>query len=433
MPADYVSWAMELWALVLVNIVTGVVLYFFFAMRYSRAIQQRDRGIVEQMARIALEMRTQSESTLEQIARKQESVYQLARLVEDLSLKLLSAEPDSAPQSKPAPRSTKPGTKKKGPATVKARPGPRQATKAAGPSTRKAAPNRSASSAGQPASAATRTPYREVEPESSAEQAAALRALASLPPDRLDLMPATHSVEDAWQQGRLLDRLEPGASNPASSGPVRPLPGAASATDSFGRQAGGWVRQLGQLTRRLFGIETYTAAAPTQPAIAKPNDASAVGPGFEELLGRQLAQKQATVPSAPAPLVAESEAGAAEPATADLLPDLELPYTSPVRFEMRPRPSSSVDPDEPPVSRAIEGERRQRLADHQAQYAPAELAGQPLSYNPAQERQDFIRSLLQKGMADQEVMAQTGATLGELQLLRNLPQNPRPRKYRIRT
>ncbi len=405
---------MELAALALVNVVTAVAMYFFFSVRFSRAVRQtieesRKNSLLRELkenVELTIEYINSSLDTMDQ---KTRSFYQLLRRSEELveTLTELQADAIARASSTGAAKSKK----KKVAARGKART-PAKSKKTASSSKKKAA--RTPASTGpadfndDAAIAAGR--FGDAEPAAAEDTNYNVdRVLADVGADRLEISQPAESVESAYRSGEL--------SRPA--GETRPAQPPAA--------GGGLISRVGQVALRILGIDSLPDGGADRATSAGDAGESAPAP-----------RQRFEIPELPPERV---------PGESGLLP--RLPDT-PAAQSDRPRQSAAPRTDYFDRGSAAAPDAAGSPRDRQnpgAGYGPA-FSMQPELPPPAEilraeglvgrteageaGRREVIRTLLRYGYGSAEIARATGIALPRVELVAALPDGgPRPRRQRL--
>ena len=421
---------MELLVLILVNIVTAVVMYVVFSIRFTKAVEEaRANPIIRELKdniQITIEF---INTSLDLMDEKTKTFYQLVRRSEEIAKQL-----EESP--KPARRSTAKSSSKSAGKTTK---------KASSKTTRKKNTSRKAS---EPMAAAIENP-----PTSENEPAPPLqalggpgidqdhspgsdpmeRALSGLGDDRLDLTPPADDSTAAYRAGELSAGLAQafGGVQPAQPGPV-----------------GRFLSGMGSRMRSLFGGGTASAGtsdsagaadstgAPLQQGAPTSSGEQADFAGVLSRTGDRLvakAEREAAArnrqPRSMNPrdilelssesaeqIIAQSLGTEASPASAPELPGLEGDTESAVagRERMEPRqPASSPEAEKLNIDAVLA------------------RSGLDLRDRSPAGRADRIKELLRHGFDPRAISAGTGIALPEVELIASLPEGAmRPRRRR---
>lgn len=406
---------MELAALALVNVLSALAMYLFFSMRFTRAIEeQRKLPLTRELKdniRLAIEFINSSVDLMDQ---KSRTFYQMVRRAEELSARLeefsaLERESAAAPKKR---RSRKTNDSAQGALPV--------APAAAAP----VAEAPAAVVAEKPAATRTAAPVRRSSYAAAyggrEESYDVERALDRLGADRLDITPVAPTVDAAFRSGELsrtADRF---------------------AESQTGDVLSGFLGRIGGAVRRTLGLESsltglnYEDVVRAARAAREPGSAAA-----PQGSGQTSERPRFVIPAAPEAPVLEARPprrAPAEEGPRELLPRLD-------RFESS-GPAFSAEPE------GLYGPQRTRADGRRTRDAEADAASDPLLdaletalqrgelrkfvLTERSQRTQVLRALLSYGYRPEEISAETGVGLAEIELAAALPAGGRrPRKQRL--
>lgn len=394
---------MELAALVLVNLFLAVLMYLFFSMRFTRALEQARKSAMPAELRDNLRLAVQFiDNSIEFIQDKQQSFYQLVRRGEEISATLreqidrLEAEPKRRGKRNAASR-------KIAEDSVPAMPAPSANAARNKSETRLHSAAMDEVSLFQGGAIERKAAPRTGEPPEEAHYAdtAIERALGRLGADRLEISPPPQSAESAYRQGMLSRSRE--SSAPASGG---------------GEAVANVLGRIGGAVMRLMGAEGLRTTAPEASAYSNaPKPAAAPAPRFEipELPETPAettnARRRSSVQNQPPP-----RGDRLELSEAALEPVF---HSAPERSAPALRRDVPEETDEGVLERQVEDAiRRGGLAD--------------LLLDHPEERAAILRILLSYGYEAGDIARETGASRAELELIASLPgQGRRARRLRL--
>jgi hypothetical protein len=426
---------MELAALALVNVLSALAMYLFFSMRFTRAVEeQRKLPLTRELKdniRLAIEFINSSVDLMDQ---KSRTFYQMVRRAEELTARLeeLSAverESATAPKKR---RSRKTEVAEQG-ALLAAPTAGTEAREAAGsdsrPPTGKKATIAATLAAPQPPSApAARIAARPASGERAGYAGAHVgpdesydveRALDRLGADRLDITPAAPSVDAAFRSGEL--------SRPADR----------FAEAQPGDVLSGFLGRIGGAVRRTLGLESALTGLNYEEVVRAARAAREPGPASaseSQVPGAIVERPRFVIPEAPPLEARPPRRAAAEPQPRDLLPRFD-------RFE-NGGPAFSAEPE------GLYGPQRTRAAARATRGLENDDASDPLLdaletalqrgelrnfvLSQRSQRTQVLRALLSYGYRPEEISAETGVGLAEIELAAALPAGGRrPRKQRL--
>ncbi len=428
---------MELAALALVNVLSALAMYLFFSMRFTRAIEeQRKLPLTRELKdniRLAIEFINSSVDLMDQ---KSRTFYQMVRRAEELTARLEelnAADRDTGAAPPKKRRGRKGSDASQGALLTEPAPGA-AAERVAAPPTESGRPlRRPAPAPPAPPAAASAEPSgpfparrsgyaaaREVREESSYDVE---RALDRLGADRLEITPPAPSVDAAYRAGELSRTSDRFAETPSGD-----------ALSGFLGRLGGAVRRTLGLESSLTGLsyeDVVRAAREKNPVSAPPARDSAPAPERPrfEIPAASAAPPLEAGPRSPRRAPAESE-------RRELLPRLD-------RFESG-APVFSAEPEAlyaPGRTRTGADARMPRASDADDEGDPllnaletALQRGELRNFVLTQrsQRTQVLRALLSYGYRPEEISAETGVGLAEIELAAALPAGGRrPRKQRL--
>ena len=401
---------MELAVLILVNIITSIIIYVIFSIRFTIAVDKARK------TPIVRELKDNIEATIEFINtsldimdQKTRSFYQLVRKSEELARRL---EEVSLNEQSAGPRKRKRRSKRPVPGTSDPEPELKQA----------------------PLSPLQTPDTPDDENSDSGSGSAYSRVLDAMESDHVDLSPVGNSSDAIYQDGELSRGLArsfglPEEASPAQNSEVPPgsRPERGALSGLLSRVGGILGRVLGAPTdaSRTLPPELESEGAP--PRVDREREQN-----FMQLMER-MERKSTETGEGPA----RGEREQTGSRTRDRQDRLELSGERP------PRPREEVSPPELVLKAssesALESAREPQAeslteSNQNEPLSPEEdlesyLRSLPVSEIPqGRERTDFIRDLLARGFEPAEISTRTGIGLPEVDLVASLPGRGRRKR-----
>ncbi|MBX7058202.1 MAG: hypothetical protein K1X75_09050 [Leptospirales bacterium] len=392
--------AMELAALILVNLFLAALMYLFFSMRFSRALSEARRSALPEELKENVRLAVQFiDNSIEFIQDKHQSFYSLVRHAEGISRSLRESMEQLEAQSKKgrrgAARSRK-AVEDLFAATQSDGRKPTHAAEASGKEPQSSAEPDAALRAKQPSRKLTQS--SSTPPEDALRSDTAIeRALGRLGNDSLELSAAPGSAEAAYREG-MLSRA--------------PRDDAPASAPNGGELVAGVLGRIGGAVMKLMGAEGLSSSAAPAASV--------------ESIRRS---QRFEIPEAPAETIAPHSVA-------------RLPPSSPRvdRFER------SSDDDLAPVfsaasreiaapgrsSNASASDGNQSSLEAELELALRQADLRSLLARRPEERSAILRLLLSYGYDAEQVARESGAARAEVELLASLPGvRQRPRRQRL--
>lgn len=424
--------------MVVVNIITGFVMYILFSLRYSRAIKNRDQGIVDSMRTIANETRKSSLDILDLVQQKQESIYLLTRRAEQLLTDLNSI----------AGQTTRKTDKKKPGVVEENKKIKKKKTRKKTASDKRTIPGKSGikKSAAQTLKSNTfikskgihLRPKPPSDPDSKQNDVYFERVLAKQNLDQIELQENAESLKEAFDKGRMTSRDDDGIY--ATIKDVVVVDGDTKESDlksqstnlSSRTDPSGLLAVLGRFAKKIMGAADKPRTiiygnSPDSLSIDARNaqkNSSLKTQNFGKYLEHAAEQKKDPDPSK------------LQKPKIDLLPKLDRYVPSDVSDhditenisisdEAKFSPLYNSAPEKPYTTGEKNESAKQKAETIKSE--PGRHTNPNTSYN--QGRSSKIRQMIQAGYTIEDIQMITRASKSEIELILKFPETPKPRKY----